>query len=88
MPTIDWMAIIKSILEAILTNCPEANAGSLRNLGPLGQLRFRRAVRAGSGLNAKDWRKYGDEVMAEAEAQRLAASDTDLQAMLDEAKAA
>ena len=87
MPTIDWMAIIKSILEAILTNCPEANSSSIRNLGPLGQLRFRRAVRVGSGLSPKEWRQYGDEIMAEAEQQRQAASDTDLQSLIDEAKA-
>ncbi len=88
MPTIDWMAIGKAILEAILKNCPESTVDSLRNLGPLGQLRFRRAVRVGSGLSGKQWREHGDEAMCQAEEQRKAATDDDLQSLIDEAKAA
>jgi hypothetical protein len=80
--------MIKALLQAIIDNCPDSSAASLRNLSPLGHLRLRRAARVGSGLSGAEWRKHGDDVIAEVNDQRQAATDADLQALIDEAKAA
>lgn len=87
MPPIDWAAIITAIIQAI-KDCQNPTPAGLRRPGLLGTFRKERAVREGSKLSRPEWRKHRDEIMQQVDADLAQATDADLQALIDEAKAA
>lgn len=87
--TIDWAALIAAVLSAI--HCPAPTPATLReavnNPGPLQELRNQRMVRQSQNLSGKDWRQNKAALMAEFYAQAKAATDDDLQELIDQAAA-
>lgn len=89
---LDWVAILTSVLKAILENCPEPDpakvAANIRKPRLVQKLRFENDVRRQSGVTLREWREIGRDVMAEIYAERDKMTDAELIELVKESKAA
>jgi hypothetical protein len=84
---IPWDQIFQIVVK-LLENCDQPTVGTVRSPGPLARLRLERNVRTTMGLNHREWREDGQQIMATIYAKAAEAEDADLQELIDLAEAA
>src|SRR5690606_34973489 len=83
---IPWDQIIELALQ-LIEQCMEPTPAAIRNPGALQRIRLERGVKDKVGLDRKQWRQQRDQIMSEVYAQLAAASDEDLNYLIDCCKA-
>ena len=86
---IPWDVIIPLVVDMIrecIANGQQP-ADQIRRPRGLARLRLERKIRTTMGLSARDWRRDGAAIMAEVYAEAEAATDADIQELVERAQA-